>query len=133
VAETRTRSAERAASSLTSQFNFFFAELNSAIKRPDLLTVGVAGPFDPIDIPDDVKATHDALASKPDSASVKEIERCLQKKLVTDLSAKRKDDMLETITTVAMTAERDAPIKAKLAERSYVATRCHQRPTGRDT
>ncbi len=99
---------------MTSQFNFFFTELNSAVKRPDALTVGVAGPFDPIYIPDDVKATHVALASKPDSVSVKEIERCL--KIVTDLSAKRKEDMLVTIT-VAMTAERDAHIAAKLAER----------------
>ena len=62
-AETRTRSAERATSGLTSQFNFFFIELTSAVKRPNSLTVGVAGPFNPIDIPDDVKATHAALAS----------------------------------------------------------------------
>ncbi len=77
------------------------------------MTVGVAGPFDPIDIPDDVKTTHAALASNLDSVSVKKTERCL--KLVTELSKKRKDDMLKTIT-VAMNAERDAHIRAKLAE-----------------
>ncbi len=76
MAETRTRSAESATSPI-SQFNFFFAELSSAVKRPDSLTVGVAGPFDPVDIPDDVKTTHTALASNPDSVLVKEIERCL--------------------------------------------------------
>jgi hypothetical protein len=108
---------ERATSDITSQFNFFFAELRSAVKRPDSLTVGVAGPFDPIGIPDDVNATHAALALKPDSVSVKEIERCL--KIVTDLSEKRKDDMLETITE-AITAERDAHIQAKLAEHDEV-------------
>ncbi len=70
MAETRTRSAERA-TGLTSQFNFFFAEVSSAVKRPDSLTVGVAGPLDPIDIPDDVKTTHTTLASNPDSISVK--------------------------------------------------------------
>jgi hypothetical protein len=70
MAETRARSVERAVGS-TSQFNFFFTELNYAAKRPDSLTVGVAGLFDPIDIPDDAKATHVALASKPDSAPVK--------------------------------------------------------------
>jgi hypothetical protein len=81
MAETRTRSAERA-TSLTSQFNSFFVELTSAVRRPDSLTIGVAGPFDPIDIPDDVKTTHAALALNPDSVSVKEIKRCLQ--LVTE-------------------------------------------------
>ena len=134
-ADTRTRSAERAlsgartrgtaaaspperaTSDLTSQFNFLLAELRPAVKRPDSLTVGVAGPFDPIGIPGDVNATHAALALKPDSVAVKDIERCL--KIVTDLSEKRKDDMLETITE-AITAERDAHIQAKLAEHDEV-------------
>ncbi len=72
MAETRTRSAERAGN-LTLQFNFVIAKFNSAVKRPESVTEGVAGPFDPIDIPDDVKATHVALASNPDSVSVQRI------------------------------------------------------------
>ncbi len=67
--------------------------------------MGVAGPFDPIDIPGDIQAIHFTPASKLDSVSIIKIERCL--KIVTDFSAKRKEDMIETIT-VAMSAERDA-------------------------
>ncbi len=108
-----TAARERTTVDLTSQFNFFFAELRSAVKRPDSLTVSVAGPFDPIDIPDDVNKTHAALRSQPDAVSTKEIQRCL--KIVTDLSKKRKDDMLKTITET-VNAERDAYLRAKLAE-----------------
>ena len=108
-----TAARERATIDLTSQFNFFFAELRSAVKRPDSLTVGVAGPFDPIGIPDDVNETHAALMSQPNAVSIEELERCL--KVVTDLSKKRKDDMLKTITE-AITTERDAHIQTKLAE-----------------
>ena len=39
-----TASRERATIDLTSQFNFFFEELRSAVKRPDSLTVGADGP-----------------------------------------------------------------------------------------
>ena len=113
MAETRTRSAERA-SNFISQINSLYAELKQPVRRPDSLTVGVAGPFDPINIPDDINATHAALASNPDSVPVKEIERCL--KFLTDLSKQRKDDVLEAIT-VAVNAERDAYVRAKLAER----------------
>ncbi len=70
ASKTRSRSPERAIG-LASQFNFIFAELSSAAKRPASLTVGVSGPFDPIEIPDDVKAVHAALASKQDSVPVK--------------------------------------------------------------
>ncbi len=112
MAETRTRSAERA-TSFISQIDSLFAEHTTAVRRPDSLTVCVAGPFDPINIPDDINATHAALASNPDSVPVKEIERCL--KLLTDLSKRRKDDVLEAIT-VAVNAERDAYVRAKLAE-----------------
>jgi hypothetical protein len=108
-----TAARERTTIGLTSQFNFFFAELRSAVKRPDSLTVGVAGPFDPIGIPDDVNETHAALVSQPDAVSIEEVERCL--KVVTDLSKKRKNDMLKTITE-AITTERDAHIQTKLAE-----------------
>ena len=94
ASETRSRSAERALG-LAPQFNLIFAELSSAAKRPASLTVGVAGPFDPIEIADDVKAAHAALVSKPDSASVQEIERCL--KIATDMSAQRKQNMLYKI------------------------------------
>ncbi len=74
----RTRSADHA-TSLTSQFNSFFVELTSVVKRPDSLTVGVAGPFDPIDIPGDVKTSHAALASNSDSVPVKLVtEHCLK-------------------------------------------------------
>ena len=51
ASETRSRSAERALG-LASQFNLIFAELSSAAKRPASLTVGVAGPFDPIEMND---------------------------------------------------------------------------------
>jgi hypothetical protein len=113
ASETRSRSAERALG-LASQFNLIFAELSSAAKRPASLTVGVAGPFDPIEIADDVKAVHAALASKPDSVPVQEIERCL--KIVTDMSAQRLVVMLEAIAA-AMAVERDAQIAEKIAER----------------
>ncbi len=107
-----TAARERATIDLTSQFNFFFAELRSAVKRPDSLTVGVAGPFDPIGIPDDVNETHAALMSQPNAVSIEELERCL--KVVTDLSKKRKDGMLKTITET-VNAERDAYVRTKLA------------------
>ncbi len=116
MAETRTRSAERASSYIL-QINSLYTELKQAVRRPDSLTVGVAGPFDPINIPDDINATHAALASNPDSVPVKEIERCL--KLLTDLSKQRTDDVLEAIT-VAVNAERDAYVRAKLAEQDEV-------------
>ncbi len=118
ASKTRSRSPERAIG-LASQFNFIFAELSSAAKRPASLTVGVSGPFDPIEIADDVKAVHAALASKPDSAPVKEIERCL--KIVTQMSAQRKEDMFEVIAA-AMAVERDAQIAAKIAERDAAMT-----------
>jgi hypothetical protein len=105
---------ERATIDITSQFNFFFAELRFAVKRPDSLTVGIAGPsFDLISIFDDVNETHAALMSQADAVSIEEIERCL--KIVTELSKMRKGNMLETIT-VAVNAERDAYVRAKLAE-----------------
>ena len=112
MAETRTRSAERA-SSYISQINSLYAELKTAVRRPDSLTVAVAGPFDPINIPDDINATHAAIAPNPDSVPVKDFERCL--KLLTDLSKQRKNDVLEAIT-LAVNAERDAYVRAKLAE-----------------
>ena len=86
MAETRASSKDRV-TSLVSQLNLLFKDLNSVVQRPDSLRVGVAGPFDPIQIPDDVKATHATLASQQDSLSVKEIERCI--KILTDLSSKR--------------------------------------------
>ena len=91
AATATTASRERATIDLTSQFNFFVEELRSAVKRPDSITVCVAGPFDPIGIPDDVNKTHAALLLQPDAVSIDELGRCL--KVVTDLSKKRKDDM----------------------------------------
>ncbi len=58
MAETRTRSTERASSYIL-QINSLYMELTQA------------GPFDPINIPDDITATHAALASNPDSVPVK--------------------------------------------------------------
>jgi len=113
MAETRASSKDRI-TSLVPQFNLVFRELSSVVQRPDSLRVGVAGPFDPIEIPDDVKATHATLASQPDSVSVKEIERCI--KILTNLSSKRKIDILDTMAA-AINADSDARIAAQFAER----------------
>jgi hypothetical protein len=78
---TRSRSAERSIS-LASHINLIFVELRSPAQRPASVPAVLAGPFDAVDVPDDVIATHVALASKPDSVSIDEIERCLQ--IVTD-------------------------------------------------
>jgi hypothetical protein len=114
IMSTRSRSAERSIS-LASQFNLFFVELRSPAQRPASVPAVLAGPFDAVDVPDDVIATHVALASKPDSVPIDEIERCLQ--IVTDLSALRKNDMHEAISA-AVHAERDAHFASKLAEQN---------------
>ncbi len=127
AATATTASRERTTVDLTSKFNFFVEKLRSAVERPDSITVDVAGPFDPIGIPDDVNETHAALISHPDSVSIEELGRCL--KVVTDLSKKRKDDMLKTIAET-VNAERDAYLRAKFAESDEKpCTRCCKHAT----
>ena len=108
---TRSRSKERALE-LAAHFRIVFDELRTAVNRP--FATGLSGIFDPIELPVDVTALHDALAADPDSVSPVELDRCV--KIVTEMSSKRKMDMFAEISA-AMAAERDAQLAAMLAER----------------
>jgi len=97
------------------QFNMIFAELRTAVPRPPLVSLESTA-YDPIDMPDEIKAIHSALAINTSSVSANDIERCLAE--VISMLEKRKDD-ITTAVCDAMAAEQ-ARMTAMAAEQAQM-------------